>query len=38
MYNILNINVEKWMKQINEHAADDVIKILVANKKDVNDE
>lgn len=31
------IIAEKWMKQINEHAADDVVKILVANKKDVND-
>lgn len=26
------------MKQLNEHASEDVVKILVANKKDVNEE
>ena len=30
--------LEKWMKQVNEHAPQEVIKILVANKIDVNEE
>jgi small GTP-binding protein len=30
-------NIESWMKQIKEHASDDVCKILIGNKSDVDD-
>ena len=34
MYEISNL--EKWMKQINEHAPPEVVKLLIGNKIDAN--